>query len=64
MMKNKIKVLRAEFEFTQDDLAKKVGVRRETIVHLESNKYMTSLELAYQIANTFDKKIEEVFIME
>lgn len=60
-LKTRIKVLRAEFNITQDDLAQKVGVRRETIVHLENNRYMPSLRLAYDIAKVFDKTIEEVF---
>lgn len=60
-LKTKIRVLRAEFNMTQDELASKVGVRRETIVHLENNRYMPSLRLAYDIAKVFDKTIEEVF---
>lgn len=57
----KIKVLRAEKGLSQEELANKVGVRRETIVHLENNKYMPSLRLARDIAKVFDKSIEEVF---
>jgi len=63
-MHNRIKELRARHGFTQDDLARKVGVRRETIVFLEKGKYNPSLKLAYDIAITFDEKIEEVFIFE
>jgi len=47
---------------TQSELAKKVGVRRETIVFLEKGKYNPSLKLAYDIAQLFHMKIEEVFI--
>ena len=47
---------------TQDDLAKRVNVRRETIVFLEKNKYNPSLKLAYDISRIFDLSIEEVFI--
>ena len=63
-MHNRIKELRARHGFTQDDLARKVGVRRETIVFLEKGKYNPSLKLAYDIARTFNEKIEEVFIFD
>lgn len=63
-MYNRIKELRARHDFTQDDLARRVGVRRETIVFLEKGKYNPSLKLAYDIASTFNEKIEEVFIFE
>ena len=63
-MYNRIKELRARHGFTQDDLARRVGVRRETIVFLEKGKYNPSLKLAYDIAHTFDENIEEVFIFE
>ena len=63
-MHNRIKELRARHGFTQDDLARMVGVRRETIVFLEKGKYNPSLKLAYDIARTFNEKIEEVFIFE
>jgi putative transcriptional regulator len=63
-MINRIKELRARYNFTQEDLAKKVNVRRETIVFLEKNKYNPSLKLAYDIAQIFDSKIEEIFIFE
>ena len=63
-MKTRIKELRARFDLTQEGLAKKVGVRRETIVFLEKGKYNPSLKLAYDISNAFGMKIEEVFIFE
>jgi putative transcriptional regulator len=63
-MHNRIKELRARNDFTQDDLARRVGVRRETIVFLEKGKYNPSLKLAYDIARTFNEKIEEVFIFD
>lgn len=63
-MHNRIKELRARHDLTQDDLARKVGVRRETIVFLEKGKYNPSLKLAYDIAWTFNEKIEAVFIFE
>jgi len=63
-MKTRIKELRARFNLTQEDLARKVNVRRETIVFLEKGKYNPSLKLAYDIAKTFYKKIEDVFLFE
>lgn len=53
-MNNRIKEHRARLNLTQDDLARKVNVRRETIVFLEKNKYNPSLKLAYDIAKVFD----------
>ncbi len=61
-MTNRIKELRARDNLTQMDLARKVGVRRETIVFLEKGKYNPSLKLAYDIAQVFGMKIEEVFV--
>lgn len=63
-MYNRIKEIRAKYNLTQDELAKKVGVRRETIVFLEKNKYNPSLKLAYDIARVFESKIEDIFIYE
>ena len=61
-MNNRIKEYRARLNLTQEDLAKKVNVRRETIVFLERNKYNPSLRLAYEIARGFESKIEDIFI--
>ncbi len=61
-MTNRIKELRARENLTQSDLARKVGVRRETIVFLEKGKYNPSLKLAYDIARAFGMRIEEVFV--
>ena len=63
-MTNRIRELRARDKLTQLELAQKVGVRRETIVFLEQNKYNPSLKLAHQIAKTFNLPIEEVFIFD
>ena len=63
-MNNRIKEFRARHNLTQDDLAKKVNVRRETIVFLEKNKYNPSLKLAHDIAAVFDSRIEDIFIFE
>ena len=61
-MKTRIKELRARYNLTQEDLAKKVGVRRETIVFLEKGKYNPSLKLAYDVAQALNTTIEELFI--
>ena len=61
-MKTKIKELRAKHKLTQDELARKVGVRRETIVFLEQGKYNPSLKLAHDVAKELNCKIEDVFI--
>lgn len=60
-MDNRIKELRARDGLTQSDLAKKVDVRRETIVFLEKGKYNPSLKLAYDISKVFGMTIEDVF---
>ncbi|MGV3465024.1 MAG: helix-turn-helix transcriptional regulator [Heyndrickxia sp.] len=61
-MKNRIKELRKELDMTQEDLSQKVGVSRQSIIAIESGKYNPSLELAYNIAKTFECKIEDVFL--
>jgi len=63
-MKSKIKELRARYNLTQEDLAKKVGVRRETIVFLEQGKYNPSLRLAHDVAKALKTNIDELFIFE
>jgi len=63
-MKTRIKELRARYDLTQEDLAKKVGVRRETIVFLEKGKYNPSLKLAHDVAKALNTTIEELFIFE
>ena len=63
-MKTRIKELRARYNLTQEDLAKKVGVRRETIVFLEKGKYNPSLQLAHDVAKALKTTIEELFIFE
>ena len=60
-MTSRIRELRARDNLTQLDLARKVGVRRETIVFLEKGKYNPSLKLAYDISRVFGLPIEEVF---
>ena len=63
-MKTRIKELRARYDLTQEELAKKVGVRRETILFLEKGKYNPSLKLAHDIAKVLKSNIEDVFIFE
>lgn len=63
IMQNTLKVLRAQHNLTQDDLAVKVGVTRTTITYLEKNQYMPSLALAVKIARFFDQPIESIFIV-
>ncbi|AOR23719.1 helix-turn-helix transcriptional regulator [Clostridium taeniosporum] len=60
-LKTKIHELRKERNLKQDELAKLVGVRRETIGALENGKYNPSLKLAMDIANVFNKTVEDVF---
>lgn len=64
MIQNKIKVYRAMHDLTQEDLAKKVGVVRQTIHAIEKNKYVPSLSLAFKIADEFGVDITEVFQFE
>lgn len=63
-LKTEIKQLRWERKVQQTELAKAVGVRRETIVNLENGKYNPSLRLAMDIAKFFGKPVEEVFRFE
>lgn len=61
-MKNNIKVLRAMQDITQEDLARELGVTRQTIIAIEKNKYDPSLKLAFKISNYFKVPIEDIFI--
>ncbi|MFA5363658.1 MAG: helix-turn-helix transcriptional regulator [Candidatus Bathyarchaeia archaeon] len=60
-MRTKIKELRARHNLTQDDLAKMVGVRRETVLYLEKGKYNPSLKLAHDIAKVLHTTIDNLF---
>ena len=64
MIKNRIREYRARFNIKQEELALKVGVRRETIGNLEKGKYNPSLVLAWNIAKVFGVTIEDVFTVE
>ena len=63
-MRTRIKELRARYNLTQDDLAKKVGVRRETILFIEKGNYNPSIKLAHDIAKTLQTTIDDLFIFE
>ena len=56
-----LKSTRESRGMTQQELAERIGVRRETILHLENNRYNPSLEMALKIARVFDLKIEDLF---
>lgn len=58
---NRIKVLRAERNWTQEDLANKVGISRQAVISIEKYKYTPSLELAFKIAEAFQVSIDVVF---
>jgi putative transcriptional regulator len=61
-VKNTLRVLRAESDWAQSDLAERLGVSRQTINALERGKYDPSLPLAFKIARLFGRRIEEIFI--
>jgi len=63
-MRTRIKEFRAKYNLTQEDLARKVGVRRETILFLEKGKYNPSLRLAHDVARVLKTTIDELFIFE
>jgi len=63
-MKNRIKVYRAMHDLSQEALAQKVGVTRQTILAIEQGKYDPSLILAAKIAKLFNVRIDEVFLLD
>ena len=60
-MKNRLKVLRAERDWTQADLANALGVSRQTVNAIEKGKFDPSLPLAFKCARVFELRIEEIF---
>lgn len=56
-----LKSIRESIGMTQQELADRIGIRRETILHLENNRYNPSLEMALKIAQVFDLQVEELF---
>jgi len=63
-MKNRIKIERAILDITQDDLAKKIGVSRQTINSIEKARYVPSTVLALKLSVVFNKSINEIFFLE
>ncbi|MFX1286487.1 MAG: helix-turn-helix transcriptional regulator [Promethearchaeota archaeon] len=63
-MKNRLKVFRAENDWTQQDVADKLNISRQTISAIEKEKYNPSLTLAFKLAQVFNCKIEDIFIYE
>ena len=63
-MKNRLVVLRAERGWTQEDLAERVAVSRQSIISIERGRYDPSLSLAFRLAQVFDLSIENVFVFE
>lgn len=60
-MKNRLRVLRAEREWSQADLAARLGVSRQTVNAIETGKYDPSLPLAFSMADLFELRIEDIF---
>ena len=63
-MKNRLKVARAEIDLTQEELAKRIGVSRQTINAVESGRYVPSTVLALKMSQVFGKSVEEIFFLE
>jgi len=60
-MRNRLKVLRAEHDWTQEELARRLGVSRQAVNAIETGKYDPSLPLALKVGRLFDKPVEEIF---
>jgi putative transcriptional regulator len=63
-MKNRLRVLRAEKDWTQAQLAEIVGVSRQAVIAVENGKYDPALPLAFKLVRAFGKNVEEVFVWE
>ena len=63
-MKNRLKIARAELDITQEELAKRIGVSRQTINAVESGRYVPSTVLALKMAQVFGKSVEEIFMLD
>jgi putative transcriptional regulator len=63
-MKNRLRVLRAEKDWTQAQLAEIVGVSRQAVIAVENGKYDPALPLAFKLARAFGRNVEEVFVWE
>jgi len=64
LVHNRIKVLRAERDWTQADLAERVGISRQAVISIEKYKYTPSLELAFQVAEVFEVSLTDIFSYE
>ena len=60
-LKNHLKQHRARLDFTQDDLARRVGVRRQTVLMIEKGRYVPSALLAFKLARALDMRVDELF---
>jgi len=63
-MKNRLKIERAILDITQDELAKRIGVSRQTINSIEKNRYIPSTVLALKMSKLFNKTVNEIFVLE
>ncbi len=63
-MKNRLKIERAILDITQDELAKKIGVSRQTINSIEKNRYVPSTVLALKLSKIFNKTVNDIFILD
>ena len=63
-MKNRLKVARAEADLTQEELAKLIGVSRQSINAIESGRYVPSTVLALKMARVFGKRVDELFLLD
>ena len=63
-MKNRLRVLRAERDWTQEDLARRLGISRQAVIAIEKEKYDPSLPLAFKIARLFKQPVEDIFSYE
>ena len=61
IVRNKLREFRARYRMTQEELARSVGVTRQTIIAIENGKYLPSLKLAFKLAKAFNVKIEDLF---
>jgi putative transcriptional regulator len=61
-VKNRLRVLRAERDWTQEDLALKLGISRQAVIAIEKERYDPSLPLAFKIARLFGSRIEDIFL--
>ncbi len=61
IIRNRLREFRARYRMTQEELARRVGVTRQTIIAIENGKYLPSLKLAFKLAKAFNVRIEDLF---